>query len=142
MSAEILEDFKDLLEEPIYATIATLLPNGQPHVNVVWCDYDGEYVLINTARGRQKEKNMSARPMATVLLRDRENEYRWLEIRGTVEEVTEEGAVEHIDKLAKQYTGHDKYFGGAYPAEWANQQIRVICKIKPTKVVAFNPKGG
>ena len=141
MSAVIPDEFKDLLEKPIYVTVATVMPNGQPQLTQVWCSYDGEYILLNTKRATRKEKNMAARPMATIMAVDPNEPYRWLEVQGTVEEITEEGAVDHIDSLAKLYTGHDKYFGGAYPAELAKQQIRIICKVKPTKVVAFNPKG-
>ena len=133
MSSQIPDKFKDLLENPVHLTIATVMPDGQPQLSVVWCSYDGEHVLVNTARGRQKDKNLTARPFATVLAIDPENPYRYLEVRGTVE-MTEEGALEHINQLAKQYTGADSYYGGVSPAELAEKETRVICKITPTHV--------
>lgn len=140
MSAVIPDEFKDLLERPIFVTVATVLPDGQPHCSVTWCDYDGEHVLINTARGRRKEKNLLEQPMATILAIDPDNPYRYLEVRGTVE-LTEEGARDHIDKMARLYTGAEKYYGDFAPAEQENKEIRVLCKITPTKVVTFNPQG-
>ncbi len=136
MSAVIPEEYRDLLDEPIYVTVATVMPDGQPQLSVVWCSYDGEHVLVNTARNRQKEKNLLARPMATVMAIDPKNPYRWLEVRGSVE-LTEEGALDHINSLAKAYRGADAYYGGVTPAEMANKETRVICKIKPTRVIAF-----
>lgn len=138
MSATIPDSHKDLLEKPVFVTFVTVMPDGQPQASVVWCDFDGEYVFLNTARHRQKDKNLTARPMATVLAVDPQNPYRYLEVRGQVAEVTEEGGVDHIDKLAQQYTGKQKYYGDFAPAEFADQETRVIYKIKPTKVVAFD----
>jgi PPOX class probable F420-dependent enzyme len=133
MSAQIPNSHKDLLTNPVHATIATIMPDGQPQLSVVWCNYDGEHILVNTARGRQKDKNLGARPQATILLIDPQNPYRYLEVRGTVE-MTEEGAVEHISQLAKLYTGADSYYGGVTPADQAEKETRVICKITPTRV--------
>lgn len=137
MSTKIPSSHKDLLEKPVHVALTTVMPDGQPQSSVVWWDYDGENVLINTARGRQKDKNLSARPMATILAVDPQNPYRYLEIRGQVAEETEKGAFEHISKLAKKYAGVDQYYGGVAPADQANKETRVIYKIKPTKVLAF-----
>lgn len=137
MSTKIPNSHKDLLEKPVHVALTTVMPDGQPQSSVVWWDYDGENVLINTARGRQKDKNLSARPIATLLAVDPQNPYRYMEIRGQVTEATEEGAVEHISKLAKKYRGVDQYYGGVAPAERANIETRVIYKIKPMKVLAF-----
>ena len=138
MTTKIPDEFKDLLEKPIYATIATIMPNGQPQLTEVWCNYDGEHILINTARKRQKERNMSARPKVTVMLRDPDNPYRWMEIRGIVE-LTEEGAQDHIDELARKYANVSQYYGGWTPAEMEGKETRVTGKITPTKVNAFSP---
>jgi PPOX class probable F420-dependent enzyme len=135
MSAQIPEPFKDLLTRPIPATIATIMPDGQPQLSVVWCNTDGTHVLVNTARGRQKDKNLRARPQATLLVIDPDNASRYLEVRGTVE-MTEEGAVDHIDQLAKLYTGANAFFGDVVPPEQAAVETRVICKIIPTRVTA------
>ncbi|MEM7348411.1 MAG: PPOX class F420-dependent oxidoreductase [Chloroflexota bacterium] len=136
MSAKIPESMHDLLDTN-YVTLATVMPNGQPQLSIVWCSYDGEYILVNTAQGRQKEKNMAARPMATVMCMDPQNPFRWLEVRGTVEEVTTKGALEHINELAKAYRGYDSFYGHAVPAEQQETETRIICKIKPTRVVVF-----
>ena len=133
MSTQIPDRFKDLLEGPVHATVATVMPDGQPQLSVVWCNYDGEHVLVNTARGRQKDKNLRARPVATLLVIDPENAGRYLEVRGTVE-MTEDGAVEHITQLAKLYRGVDSYYGDVTPADMAEKETRVICKITPTRV--------
>ena len=137
MSAVIPDSHKALLEEPVYITLATVMPNGQPQASVVWCSYDGEYVLVNTVRGRQKEKNMRERRMATILAVDPKDPYHFLEIRGVVEEITEKGGVDHINQLAQAYVNKSKYYGDYVPAERAQQEVRVICKIKPQKVNVY-----
>ncbi len=137
MSVLIPDTHQDLLEQPIYVTLATVMPDGQPQLSVVWWDYDGEYVFVNTAKGRLKERNMAARPQVTFLALDPQNNFRYLEVRGTVVEMTEVGAAAHIDKMAKKYVGADKYYGGVQPADQEGKEVRVLCKIKPTKVVAF-----
>lgn len=134
MTAEIPETHEALLTGPIPATIATLMPDGQPQLTIVWLDYDGTHLLFTTARGRQKEKNLEARPQATVMVLDPQDAYHWIEVRGQVAEMTEAGAVEHIDAMTRVYTDHDQYYGGAAPAERAAQETRVLIKIRPTKV--------
>lgn len=137
MSATIPDSHVDLLEGPVHVALATLMPDGQPQVTVVWCNYDGEYVLVNTARGRQKEQNMRERPKVTVLAVDPDDPYRWLEVRGTVKEMTEEGAVDHISDLARLYKDVPAYYGYAAPAERRNRETRVMVKIRPTHVNAY-----
>jgi PPOX class probable F420-dependent enzyme len=75
----------------------------------VWCDREGDFVRINTARGRQKDRNMRRDPRVALAISDPENPYRYLEIRGRVAEITEQGADDHIDKLAFKYMGKEKY---------------------------------
>lgn len=135
MSAQIPESHIDLLEEPVFVALTTLMPDGQPQSSVVWCDVEGDYVRVNTTRGRQKEKNMSARPMVTILAVDPEDPYRFIEVRGQVEEITSEGGVDHIDKLANEYHSADSFYGGQVPEERRGTEVRVICKIRPTRVV-------
>jgi PPOX class probable F420-dependent enzyme len=134
MSDKVPASHRDLLEGPVFVSLATLMPDGQPQVTVVWCDYDGTYVLVNTARGRQKEKNMSERPVATILAVDPDDPYRYLEVRGSVVAITEDGALDHINKLASIYVDRPSYYGGWAPAERESQEVRVICKIAPTHV--------
>jgi PPOX class probable F420-dependent enzyme len=137
MSTTIPESHKDLLEGPIYVTLATVMPDGQPQLTVVWCGFDGNLIWVNTARDRMKDKNLTARPMATIMAIDPENPYRWIEVRTEVVEATEEGAVDHIHELSRLYMGKN-YYGEFAPAEMADQETRVIYKLKPKKAVAFS----
>jgi len=136
MSAEIPQSHRDLLEKPVYVVLTTLMPNGDPQASVVWCSFDGTHVWINTIRGRRKEKNMTARPVVSIVAMDPQNPLRYLEVRGTVAEATEEGAVEHINRLANLYLNKD-FYGEYTSAERAKQETRVIFKIKPTHVVTY-----
>ena len=134
MSAEIPEDFLDLISGPVVVALTTVMSSGQPQSTPIWVDWDGTYVLVNTARGRVKDKNMQARARVTVLAIDPKDHYRWLEIRGQVEDATEEGAVEHIDKLSRRYDNKPYYSGKNEAIRRA--QTRVIYRIRPTHVIA------
>ncbi|HKQ05535.1 MAG TPA: PPOX class F420-dependent oxidoreductase [Blastocatellia bacterium] len=125
MAEGIPEKFRDLFDKKAFAHVATLMPDGTPQVTPVWVDYDGQYVIINSARGRQKDKNLRRNPNVSLSLQDPDNPYRYLEVRGPVVEITEEGADEHIDKMAKKYMGVDRYPGRS-PGE-----VRVLYKIEP-----------
>ncbi|HEX6172384.1 MAG TPA: PPOX class F420-dependent oxidoreductase [Candidatus Binatia bacterium] len=128
MADNIPEPFKDLFAKVAYANLATVMPDGSPQVTPVWFDYDGECLRINSAKGRIKDKNMRRNKRVAVSIQDPDNAYRYLALRGNVEEITEEGADTHIDSLAKKYLDKDKYpFRG--PGE-----VRVIYKIRPEKV--------
>ncbi|MGO8797022.1 MAG: PPOX class F420-dependent oxidoreductase [Candidatus Sulfotelmatobacter sp.] len=125
MPQVIPEKYRDLFQKRAFANLATLMPNGSPQVTPVWCDFDGEHVLFNSAKGRQKDKNVRRDPRVAMTLMDPENPYRYLEIRGRVVEITEDGADAMLDKMAKKYLGVDKYPYGA-PGD-----VRVIYKIQP-----------
>jgi PPOX class probable F420-dependent enzyme len=128
MADKIPEPFKDLFAKVAYANLATVMPDGSPHVTPVWFDYDGDCLRINSAKGRVKDKNMRRDKRVALSIQDPDNAYRYLAVLGNVEEITEEGADAHIDSLAKKYLGKDKYpFRG--PGE-----VRVIYKIRPEKV--------
>jgi PPOX class probable F420-dependent enzyme len=128
MAATIPEQYKDLLTKKAFAHLATLMKDGSPQVTPVWFDYDGTYVRVNTAKGRWKDKNMRNRPKVALSIPDPDNPYRYMQIRGKVAEVTENGADEHIDSLAKKYLGQDKY-PFRQPGE-----VRVIYKIEVDRV--------
>jgi PPOX class probable F420-dependent enzyme len=128
MSATIPESFKDLFAKVAFAHLATLMADGSPQVTPIWCDFDGAHVLVNTAKGRIKDKNMRRNGKVALSIQDPDNAYRYLEVRGTVAEITEAGADAHIDKLAKKYLGVDKY-----PYRAAGE-VRVIYKVLPSKV--------
>src|SRR5690349_6643060 len=107
--AAIPEEFRDLFERPVVASLATLLPDGSPQVTPVWCDLDGGFIRVNTAKERQKYRDMVARPQVTIMALDPENWGRYIEVRGRVARWTEEGADAHIDHLAKKYLGAVSY---------------------------------
>lgn len=135
MALEVREDLKDLLERPIVVSLVTMMPDNQPQATPVWFSYNGTHLLVNTAKGRQKDRNMRERPKVTVLIIDPENPYRWLEVRGKVVEITEEGALDHINSLAKAYVNREDYYAGN--EEMRGKETRVICKIEPTR---FTPR--
>ena len=144
MMNKIPADFLDLINCPRVAALTTVMPDGGPQTTVVWCDFDGEYVRVNTMRGFRKEKNMRLNPKVTLLCYDLRQPLRSLEIRGTVVEMTETGALEHLDGLSELYIGRKPYFGACVPADLKQTEIPVLCKIKPEHVVtldARSPKG-
>jgi PPOX class probable F420-dependent enzyme len=128
MAGVIPERYLDLFEKKAVANLATLMPDGSPQVTPVWVDFDGARIIVNSARGRQKDRNMKRNPSVALALSEPRNPYRYLEVRGRVVEITEEGASEHIDKMAKKYLGVDKYPNRA-PGE-----VRVLYKIEPLHV--------
>ena len=105
----ISDNARILLEQPIFASLATIGPDGHPQVTVIWLHVEGDKVVFNTAEGRAKHRNMVADPRVTVMLLDPENGYRYAELRGTVE-VTTDGADQSIDELAQKYLGTDYPF--------------------------------
>lgn len=133
MAVPIPQEYRDLLEEPVVVSLVTIMPDGQPQATAVWIDFDGTYLLVNTARGRQKDKNMKPGAKVTVLAIDPKNPYRYLEVRGVVAEETESGAIAHISALAKKYWGIDDYYD-RNPDQRGKQQ-RVIYKIEPHRVL-------
>jgi PPOX class probable F420-dependent enzyme len=126
MSASIPSQFLDLFEKKAFGSLATLMPDGTLQVTPVWVDFDGKRVIVNSARGRRKDRNMNAGASVALAIMDPDNPYRYLEVRGRVAEVTEQGADEHIDRMAKKYLGQDKY-PFREPGE-----VRVIYRIDPT----------
>lgn len=125
MAEAIPDKYLDLFRKKAFASLATLMPDGRPQVTPVWCDYDGSHVIVNSAKGRRKDLNMRAEPRVSLAIIDPDNPYRYLEVRGQVTEITEAGADEHIDKMAKKYLNADKY-----PNRRAGE-VQVIYKIKP-----------
>ena len=115
----------DLFKKKAFANLATVMPGGQPQVTPVWIDYDGHQILINTAQGRQKDKNLQRDGRVALSIMDPDNPYRYLEVRGRVSERTLDGADQHIDALAKKYLGQDRY-----PYRQAGE-VRVIYKVIP-----------
>ena len=136
---EIPTSHRDLVECPPVAALTTIMADGYPQTSVVWCDFDGECIRVNTMRGFAKERNMRRDPRVTLLCYDPRQPLRYLEVRGTVIEMTEDGAAEHLDALASKYVGRPiRYFGDCIPARFAETEIPVLCRIRPTHVVALD----
>jgi PPOX class probable F420-dependent enzyme len=127
MAEQVPEKYADLLKKKAFANLGTLNPDGSPQVTPVWVDYDGKHVRINSALGRVKDKNIRRDPRVSLAIQDPENPYRYIEIRGKVVEITQKGADEHIDALAKKYLGKD-----TYPFRQPGE-TRVLYKIEPHK---------
>lgn len=138
MKTEIPNSHLDLINGPRVAALTTIMPDGQPQTTVVWCNFDGTHVLVNTMRGFQKERNMRANPKVTLLCYDPRQPLRYLEVRGRVVEMTEEGAMEHLDGLSELYIGRKPYFGECVPAELKEKEIPVLCRILPTHITALD----
>ena len=123
----IPDKFLDLVtKKKAFANLATLLPDGSPQVTPVWIDYANGVLRVNTAKGRTKARNMTTGARVAIAIQDPDNPYRYLQVRGRVKHMTEQGADAHIDALAKKYLGQDKY-PHRRPGE-----VRQIYEIEPT----------
>jgi PPOX class probable F420-dependent enzyme len=128
MPQPISPGFRRLLGEPAYCQLATLMPDGSPQITQVWVETDGEHILINTIEGSQKEKNVHRDPRVAVNVVDPTNAWRIAMVRGQVVEVTTEGAVLQIDRLAKKYLDEE-----TYPFHRPDR-VRTTLKIAPEKI--------
>jgi PPOX class probable F420-dependent enzyme len=128
MAATIPESFRDLFVKRAFAHLGTVMADGSPQVTPVWCDLDGDCIRVNSAKGRVKDKNMRRNQKVALSILDPDNPYRYLAVRGAVEEITEKGADAHIDSLAKKYLGKDRY-----PYRQRGE-VRVIYRIRPERV--------
>lgn len=139
---EIPASHRDLAQCPPVAALTTVTTKGYPQTSVVWCDFDGQCLRVNTMRGFAKERNMRRNPRVTLLCYDPHRPLRYLEVRGTVADMTEEGAAEHLDCLASKYAGRPiRFFGDAILASFAQTETPVLCRIRPIHVVALNATG-
>jgi len=129
----ITPEIEKLLKGKNFASIATLMKNGSPQVSITWIDYDGTNILVNTAEGRLKTNNAWRDSRVAIAVSEEGNPYNSVSIRGKVIEYDYNEADEHIDKLAKQYFGLDKY-----PRQSPDEK-RIILKIKPEKVFHMQP---
>ena len=128
MTIHLSDEVLALLREPSYAQLATLMPDGLPQVTQVWIETDGEHIIINTAVGHQKERNVRRDPRVAINLVDPNDQGRQAAIRGQVVSMTTEGATEQINALAKKYMGIDEYpFGSP-------DETRITLKIAPEHV--------
>jgi PPOX class probable F420-dependent enzyme len=123
----------DLLTRPICGVLTTMGGDGQPQSSLVWVDWDGTCVRVNTTLERQKGRNLLANPKVSLLLVDPDNTSRYLQVRGDAELVTN-GALEHLDALTRQYTRHPAFYGYVYPAAQRWRETRVICRIHARRI--------
>ncbi|HEV8386501.1 MAG TPA: PPOX class F420-dependent oxidoreductase [Nitrososphaera sp.] len=134
MSAKINnQEIKRLFDSKNLAYLATLMDDGSPQVTPIWVDIEGNVILVNTAEGRVKQKNVSRDPRVAISTVDNANPYEMVTVRGKVVEQTRRGADEHINKMAKKYLGMDKY-----PFKMPGEQ-RILLKIQPDKVFHQKP---
>jgi len=136
MSVTIPENVQDLVDNPNIIAFSTVTPKGAPNTLPVWFAFDDGYLYVVSVSTSKKKRNIEANPNVTSLIVDPQNPYRFLEIRGVVEDTTEDGAIERVNKIAKHYTGEDQYYGGVMPAEQAEKETLVMFKIKPTRVIS------
>lgn len=129
MAKKLTERVIKLIDGKNFAYLATLLPDGSPHVTPMWVDHEGDTLLMNTAIGRIKQRNITRDPRVSITVVDSNNPYDRIIIHGRVVSQTEQGAEAHIDKLAKKYTGANKY-QKASPSE-----KRIIIKIEPLRIL-------
>jgi PPOX class probable F420-dependent enzyme len=124
------DEQKNFFRKPNFGHLATLEPDGSPQVTPVWIDVDDQYILINTAKGRKKVRNIERDPRVSVEVVQQDNPYSMLSVKGKVVGMTTDGADEHIDAMAKKYLGQD-----SYPFRQPGEE-RLILKIQPEKVIA------
>ncbi len=126
----------DLVDGPYIAALTTITPDGYPHTTPIWCNRKDDHIFINVMRGYRKERNMSLNPHVSLLISDPQDPLRNLEIRGCVLEMTEDGAVEHNDELARLYLNNPSahFFGDCVPAKFQARYTPVRVTIVPTHV--------
>lgn len=136
LRARVPASHRDLVESPPVAALTTVMPDGSPQTSVVWCDFDGRHLRVNTMRGFQKERNMRRNPRVTILCYDPHEPLRYLEVRGLVVGMTEDGATRHLDELASKYVGRRvRYFGDCIASRFGETEIPVLCLMEPMHVV-------
>lgn len=134
MTASIPDTHRDLFEGRVHAVLTTLMRDGALQSSVVWVDFDGEHVLLNTTLERQKGRNMRRDPRVALLVIDPKDSSRWVQVRGRVVDMTRDGAEAHADRLARRYTGKQHFFGDIYPVGQREKETRVVVRIEPVKV--------
>lgn len=129
--ADIPQAYRDLFSKPAFAHLVTLMPDGSPQVTPVWVDLQDGMLVVNTAKGRLKDRNMRRDPRVALEISDPANPYRYIQIRGRVADATEQGADTHIDRMAKKYLNKETY-------PWRQPgEVRVLYKIQPERVQAY-----
>ena len=132
MTQKLSQKYRDIFLKKAFVHLATRMPSGNPQVSPVWVDLDGDRIVVNSARGRVKDKNMRADPHVALSVVDPDNAYCAVMIQGRVVKITEEGADEHIDRMAKKYLGLDKY------PNRTPDEVRVLYYIEPERIATMN----
>jgi PPOX class probable F420-dependent enzyme len=122
------EKARQLIARPVLASLTTLAADGSPQVTPIWIDRDGDDLLFNTAQGRVKARHMAHDPRVAVSVVDPDDPYNVVALRGTVTDITTEGADEHIDALAKKYLGVD-----TYPMRQEGE-VRIKVRVRPDRI--------
>jgi PPOX class probable F420-dependent enzyme len=131
MSNVIPEGFQDLFEKKSFAHLATVNPDGSPQNTPVWLEFDGTHILINSSKGRKKDRNMRKDARVALSILDPDNAYRYREVRGRVVDISAKGGIDHINRLAKKYLGEDTY-------PWLQPgEERVTYKIAPDRCTSM-----
>ncbi len=134
MAIRLTAEQAELFLDRNFGALATIREDGTPNVTPVWVDWDGEHIVVNTSYGRAKDVQLRRDPRCTILVQSPDDPYNWVSVTGTAIELTEEGAEEHIDKLAEKYLNADKY-PFLLPGE-----RRVKITIRPERVVSQQPR--
>ena len=133
MNVPLPDAAKALLARPVFATVAAVEPNTQPHLSVIWVKTDGEDVVFSTVEGRRKHRNMLRNPRVSVLAFDPGDPYSYIEVRGTAS-MTTEGGPELIQELSHKYRNH------SYTGDLGTDHVRVLVRVTPEKVFVRRPK--
>ena len=128
MTQKLSEEQRGIFSKKAFVHLATRMKDGSPQVSPVWVDTDGDYIVVNSAKGRLKDRNMRADPRVALSVTDPDDPYSAIMVRGRVAKITEEGADAHIDKMAKKYLGQDQY-----PYR-TSDEVRVLYYIEPERV--------
>ena len=132
MSKSIPVEYRDLFNKRAYASLGTLRSDGSPQVTPVWCDVDGDRVLVNTAKDRHQDKNIRHDSRVAVVIADPDSPYRYLEIRGRAVEVHDRDARTHLDQMARKYLGSETY------TYRQSGEVRIVYAIEPDRINAFS----
>jgi len=131
----IPDEHTEWFERDLFAAFATISPDGSINLTPVWVDHDGEFLLVNTLRGRRKEKNVRNDPRVALLILDPDDPYRYISVQGKVEDLIEDGAADHYQELALRYTGEEDRYERRYGDE---DRSRVILRIAPDNITTFD----
>jgi PPOX class probable F420-dependent enzyme len=134
MGKKIPDSHRDLLAGPVNVVLTTIMPDGQPQTTPVWCNLDDGDVLINTMKQFRKAKNMAANSKVTLLAYKLKEPLRNIEVRGQVVEMTEEGALEHLNELNMLYGSGPNFFGDSVDADLRHKFTPVKVRIRPVRV--------